>query len=141
MSAPARLILVHKQRTSAMIRFVRFPHGIVAPDPLSKLAELMGEDEQVEEQAVVTPPAVLVKIVADLLDLSEDDIALEGGFRAHVDTPEGAAPVYLGSLTAIDPPYDAVERSGARFIAITDARDLPPTELELLRRAYECVME
>ena len=141
MSAPARLILVHKQRTSAMIRFLRFPHGIVAPEPLPKLAELMGEGEQVEGEAVVTHPAMLVKNVATMLGLSEDDIALEGGFRAHVDTPEGAAPVYLGSLTAIDPPYDAAECSGARFIAITDARDLPPAELGLLRRVYECVME
>jgi len=48
MSVPARLILVHKQRTSAMIRFLRFSHGIVAPDPLPNLAELMGEDEQIE---------------------------------------------------------------------------------------------
>jgi len=141
MLAPARLILVHKQRTSAMARFVRFPHGIVAAQPLPKLAELMGEDEQIEEQAVVTHPAVLVKSVADLLGLSGDDIALEGGFRAHVDTPEGTALVYLGSLTSIDPPFEAAERSGARFIAITGARDLPPAELGLLRRVYECVME
>jgi len=89
----------------------------------------------------MTHPALLVKNVADMLGLSAYDIVLESGFRAHVDTPEGAAPVYLGSLTAIDPPYDAAERSGARFIAITEARDLPPAELELLRRAYECVME
>jgi len=141
MSAPARLVLVHKQRTSAMIRFVRFPHGIVAPQPLPKLAELLGEDEQINAETVVTHPALLVNSVADMLGLSAGDIVLEGGFHAHVDTPEGTAPVYLGSLTSIDPPLDAAERTGARFIAITGARDLPPAELELLRRAYECVME
>jgi len=141
MPAPARMILVHKQRTSAMIRFLRYGNGIIAPEPLPKLAQVVDEDDQVDEAAVVLHPAVLIKAVADTLGLQGDDIELESDFCAHVDTPDGVASVYLGALKSIDPPFDAAKRIGARFIAITEARDLPPAELKLLRSAYTCVME
>jgi len=67
-------------------------------------------------------------------------IELESECAANVDTPSGVAPIFLGRLTTMDPPFDVVEREGARFISITEARDLRPVELELLRRAYTCVM-
>jgi len=35
----------------------------------------------------------------------------------------------------------AAERIGGRFVALTEVRDLPPAQLELLRRAYACIME
>ena len=38
-------------------------------------------------------------------------------------------------------PFDAAERVGGRFIALTEGRGLPPAELDLLRRAYRVIME
>lgn len=140
MVAPARLILVHKQGTSARTRFLRYADGIVAPEPFPKLAQVLGEDEVADGASVVAHPAALLRQVAEGLGLGAGDIVLESDFRAHVDTPQGVAPIYLGRVTTIDPPFAAAEKAGARFIAITEARDLPPSELELLRRAYECVM-
>lgn len=140
MSAPARLILVHKQRTSARVRFLRYANGIVAPDAFPELAQVLGEDEG-DPPDVVVHPAMLVNRVAGDLGLDVDDIAIESDFSANVDTPQGIAPIYLGRITTIDPPFDAADGIGAKFIAITEARDLGPSNLELLRRAYACVME
>ena len=141
MAAPARLILVHKQRTSAMVRFLRYDDGIVAPEPFPKLSQVLGEDEEVDGADVVAHPAMLVNQVAGQLGLRADDIDLETDFSSNVDTPQGVAPVYLGRITTIDPPFEVAEIIGARFINITEARDMTPSELELLRRAYLCVME
>lgn len=140
MSAPARLILVHKQGTSARVRFLRYTDGIVAPDAFPDLAQVLGEDEG-GDPGVVAHPAMLVNRVAGDLGVDADDIVIESDFAAKVDTPEGVAPIYLGRITTIDPPFEAADGIGAKFIAITEARDLGPSNLELLRRAYACVME
>jgi len=139
MSTPARLILVHKHATSARTRFLRFESGVVAPEPLPDLSEVLGEGDG--DGDVVTHPAMLMAQVAVNLGLSADTIELESEFSANVDTPTGAVPVFLARITTMDPPFDAAEQAGARFISITEARDLTPVELELLRRAYTCVME
>ena len=141
MSAPARLILVHKQRTSARIRFLRFADGVVAPDAFPKLSQVLGEDEGFRDSEIVVHPAMAVNQVSVQLGLSKDDIELETDFSSFVDTPEGVSAIYLGRITTMDPPFDAAQKIGGSFIAITEGRDLPPTELELLRRAYQCVME
>lgn len=141
MAAPARLILVHKHRTSARTLFLRFPDGIVTPEALPKLSQVLGEDEAVEDATVVAHPAMLIKQAAAALGLEGSDIQLESDFHANVDTPQGVAPIYLGEITTVDAPLAAVERGGGHFIAITEARDLSPAELELLRRAYTAVME
>jgi hypothetical protein len=48
--------------------------------------------------------------------------------------------VLFRSFTSIDPPFAAAEAIGGRFIAITEARGLPPVELDLLRKAYEILI-
>lgn len=145
MTAPARLILVHKQRTSAMVRFLRYVDGIVAPEPFPKLSQVLGEDEQHRDEAkvghVVAHPSMLVNQAAARLGLDQGEIAVETDFLSSVDTPDGVSAIYLGRITTIDPPFDAADKIDARFINITEARDMSPSELELLRRAYLCVME
>ena len=61
-------------------------------------------------------------------------------FQCWVDTPEGDVPVLLAAFTAIDPPFDAAERTHSRFISITESRNLSDVERDLLRRAYEHVL-
>ena len=46
----------------------------------------------------------------------------------------------LARFTAIDPPFSAAEQLGGAFIDLTQARGLPPLELDLLRRAYEVIL-
>lgn len=139
--APARVLLVHKHITSARVRFLRYEDGIVGPVPLPKLAQVLEADEAAVGGAVVEHPAVLVGRVAADLGLNAGDIEVEPAFRAYVDTPQGVSTIYLGLLTAIDPPFEAATQVGARFIAMTEAGDLTPTELELMRQAYICLMD
>lgn len=125
MSAPLilpRLILLHKQRTSGRVRFLCLSSGVVAFAPLPALAAL--RDEGYSPTVQVHPTALM----------------REAEFAAWVDTPEGDVPVLLGLFTAIDPPFAAAERTGSRFIAITEARALSEIERNLLRRAYEQVL-
>jgi hypothetical protein len=112
--AAPRLILFHKQRSSARTRFLRFADTVLACGPLPAAEERMAL------------PSGSLEIVAD--------------FQRDVDAGAGTVPVLLAGFTSIDPPFAAAEAIGARFVAITEARGLPPVELELLRHAYEVLI-
>jgi hypothetical protein len=58
-----------------------------------------------------------------------------------VDVAGGPIEVYLARFTQIDPPFDELASLGGEFIILTQGRNLVPAELEMLRMAYECVME
>lgn len=138
-----RLILYHKQATSARMRFLQLDYGgVCAFEPLPALSSVIdGEDATVEEGNIVIHPAPLVTDCERRLGLDPGDLVADSDFQASVDTPDGVLQVYLARFTATDPPFEVAGQAGARFIAITEARKLPPAELELLRRAYAAVME
>jgi hypothetical protein len=112
--AVPRLILFHKQKTSARTRFLRFADTVLACGPLSAAEDRMAL------------PAGSLEVVAD--------------FQRDVDTGDSTVPVVLAGFTSIDPPFAAAEAIGARFVPIIEARGLPPVELELLRHAYEVLI-
>lgn len=132
-----RLVLIHKQKTSARVRFLRLPDGVVAFAPLPALAALRGEDFA---PGVQVHPAAVVRDAEKRLDLPEGSIAAEAEFQAWVDTPAGDVPVLLAYFTTIDPPFAAAEAVGGKFIAMTEARSLAEIERNLLRRVYEHVI-
>jgi hypothetical protein len=72
--------------------------------------------------------------------LPVDAIAVIAEFEAALATPQGEIPVQLIQFTTQDPPFAAVEALGGKFIAITEARDVVPAELQLLRQAYEILI-
>jgi hypothetical protein len=109
-----RLILFHKQKTSARTRFLRFADTVLACGPLPAIAERMAL------------PVASFEIVDD--------------FSHDIATPDGTVPVLLAAFTSIDPPFAAAEAIGGRFVAITEARGLPAVELDLLRKAYEILI-
>jgi hypothetical protein len=109
-----RLILFHKQKTSARTRFLRFAETVLASGPLPAMAERMAL------------PVGSFEVVDD--------------FSHDFDTPDGPVPVLLAAFTSTDPPFAAAEAIGGRFVAITEARGLPPAELDLLRKAYEILI-
>lgn len=137
MTPEVRLVLLHKQRTSGRVRFLCQPSGIVAFTPLPPLAALRDEDWS---PTVQVHPTAVMREAEIKLGLPEEAIEPEAEFAAWVDTPEGDIPVLLGSFTTIDPPFEAAECIGARFIAITESRHLTEVERGLLRRAYEQVL-
>jgi hypothetical protein len=130
----ARLILLHKQKTSARTRFLRFADTAMAFAPLPASARL------VDPGAVRPHPAAHLRAAEERLGLPADTLEAIADFHGAVDTAEGSLPVLLAAFNTIDPPFAAAEAVGGRFVAITEMRDLPPVELELLRKAYEILI-
>mgnify|MGYP006870483076 CR=1 FL=1 len=133
-----RLLLVHKQKTSARLRFLRFAHGVTAFDPLPALSVV--EEEGEGEPAVAYHPNAWLRAAEQRLKLDSGSLKAEAEFHATVQTPDGPITVQLATLEYVDPPFEAAEAAGGRFIAITEARNCTPVELELLRRAYTVVL-
>lgn len=132
-----RVILYHKQATSARTRFMRFSYGsVLAFEPIPRLAQLY---ETTDENTVLHPAAAL-KSVEVKLGLPDQCLVAEAGFQHCVDVPGNKISVILAGITTTDPPFDVAEQYGAVFIDLTQARDLPDVELELLRSAYELLL-
>jgi hypothetical protein len=132
-----RLILFHKQATSARTRFLRLAYGgVCAFDPLGANAELISTPPG----AVSTHPAAVLRAAAEQLTLPTGSLEHEPGFRYTVRDTQYDTQVLLARFTAIDPPFERAESLGASFIDLTQARGLAPVELHLLQRAYEVIL-
>ncbi|MEJ2141959.1 MAG: hypothetical protein P8Y24_06330 [Gammaproteobacteria bacterium] len=86
-------------------------------------------------------PTPLLKGLTEWLQLEADDIEIDSEFYEKVDVAGGPITIYLVRFKDIEPPYEAAERVDAKFVLLTEMRDLPPAELDLLRRAYAVIME
>lgn len=132
-----RLILVHKQKTSGRLRFLRLPHGTVAFTPLPALSDLI---DDAPPPQVVHHPAAFIQAAESRLGLPAGSLAHEPEFHATVDTPAGPVSLHLASFTTIDPPFDEAAALGGKFVAITEAMGGMPVEMDLLRHAYEVLL-
>jgi hypothetical protein len=128
-----RLILAHKQSTSARVRFLCFAHGICAFAPLPRLSSF---DEDAPAPKVLHHPGVYLRPAEQRLGLPEGTLKQEPEFFAVVQTPDETIEVNLVLFATMDPPFAVAEAAGARFIAITEARNCSDVELGLLRHAY-----
>jgi hypothetical protein len=136
---PPRLILYHKQSTSARTRFLRLGHGgMCGPEPLP--ADAVLSDEADPSATVVSHPAPLIRAAESRLGLSAGSLEAETGFRCRITSAQGPSEVFLARFRSTDPPFDTVAAQGGAFIDLTQARGLPTVELELLRRAYELIL-
>lgn len=135
----SRLIMYHKQGYSARTLFLRLNDTVCHPKGLPSLSQVC--ESQIEEGQTVTYPSTLIADTEKQLGLSSGTLEIEREFEAEVDAPDSPIHVYLARFTTTNPPYQQIEDSEGKFIAITEARSLPPAELELLRRAYSFVME
>lgn len=136
--AEPRLILFHKQSTSARLRFFKLAYGgVCAFDALPTLSQLLDDKP---EQSVALHPATYVTAAEKRLGMSAGDLEAEGEYMAYVDVPDGVVQVFLARFTSIDPPFHIAEAEGGEFVELTQTRNLPQVELELLRLAYETVM-
>ena len=103
-----RLLLVHKQKTSARVRFLRFSHGVTAFDPLPALSDINDD----EAPQVVHHPNVYLRAAEQRLGLPAGSLAHEAEFEALVHTPAGPIAVYLTHINTIDPPFAEAEALG-----------------------------
>lgn len=136
-----RLVLYHKQATSARTRYLRFRDGsICAFQPLPDGIELSFEPSDGGGDVLPHPGAVIAA-AESWLGLQAGALEFQGDFRARAQLNEHALSVFLLRFIDIDPPFHAAKAVGADFIAITDARGLISPEMEILRRSYEYIME
>jgi hypothetical protein len=129
-----RLIILHKQSTSARVRFMTLGESVLAFSPLPEPAALRAEDYS---PTLLFHPTAALRAAEKELELAEGALEPVPEFCAWLDTPAGDKAVLLAACTSIDPPFAAAEKQGGKFIAITEARRLPLVEREILRRAYE----
>jgi hypothetical protein len=135
-----RLVMFHKQSTSARTRFLQLNYGgVCAFDGLPELSQLIEADEAPAETLAHHPSSV-VSQAENELGLVAGSLESEGDFRAKVDAPGGLIEVFLARFTTLDPPFKWAEQYGASFIDLTQARGLPDVELQILRRAYEQIL-
>jgi hypothetical protein len=137
---PARLIMYHKQSTSARTRFLMLPYGgVCAFDGLPKEAQLLRGGQGSTEKVAFHPGAMAGEAVRKLC-IPSGSLEIVGTFRAKVDVSDRCLNIFLARFTSIDPPFASVEINGAKFIDITQIGRLSPVELLLLRQAYEEIL-
>ena len=146
MSAPltldnTRFIFFHKHPVSAKTRFLKLAHGgVCGPEALPPLSQV-NEDFERDDQKVVMHPGVVTELAAKSLGLKSEDLTVELTYRQQVEVPHNALTVYLIGFKGHETPDEHLADQNHRFILITQALGMPPTEMELLRRAYATIME
>ncbi len=144
MSETTRLVLYHKQQTSARVRFLRQAAGnVCAPTGVPEGARArVGSCARTRSgesgAALLTHPAMLLREAERSLALPRGALEPDTGLACQLAADDGfCADVVLGRFTTIDPPFSKAEAVGAGFIDLTQARGLPAAELSLLRLVYE----
>jgi hypothetical protein len=129
-----RVILYHKQSASARTRFLRHAH-----DSIFAVEGLPGEALLCKDR-IAWHPAATIADIEQRFAMERGSLEVQGRFAATVLTPQARVPVFLARFTSIDPPFYLADWLEGRFVDLTQARDLPAIELQLLRTAYELVM-
>ncbi len=134
-----RLILYHKHPSSGRTLFLRLHETICQFDGISSASRLvekyLGEDQVTEDLSELLTDA------EQSLGMSKGSLEIDRDFKVIIDDSDTPIPVYLARFTTLDAPEEQLVELGGKFIAITEARSLPPNELELLRLAYSAIMD
>jgi len=137
----SRVILYYNGAISGLTLFVQHPdESVCTPSPLPTLSSVLEEDEM-SLNILNTPPASIVSAISNAMGLPANLLQANTGYREQVDTPGGIITVYLAHFNALDPPRQLMADKGCKFRTLTELRNRPPAEMELLRRAYVLVME
>jgi hypothetical protein len=137
----SRVILYYNGAISGLTLFVQHPsESVCTPSPLPALSSVLEEDEM-SLNILNTPPASIVSAISNAMGLPANLLQANTGYREQVDTPGGIITVYLAHFNALDPPRQLMADKGCKFRTLTELRNRPPAEMELLRRAYVLVME
>ena len=136
-----RLLLYYKGDISALILFAQQADGTVCfPGSLPVLSSAL-EEKRITPKKIAKHPSALVNAVGKRLELPAGLLLTEPGFKESIDTPDGVITVYLARFDSLDPPHALMQAKGCALKPLGSLRGRPPAELELLRRAYEQVME
>ncbi len=137
----SRVILYYNGAISALTLFVQHPdESVCSPAPLPALSSVL-EDSEMPLDSAHPAPADIVRTISEAMGLPTDLLLANSGYLEQVDTPGGIITVYLARFNALDPPRQLMAEKGCTFRTLTELRNRPPAEMELLRRAYALVME
>lgn len=137
----SRVILYYNGAISALTLFVQHPdESVCSPAPLPVLSSVL-EDNEMPLDSAHPAPADIVRTISEVMGLPTDLLLANSGYLEQVDTPGGIITVYLARFNALDPPRQLMAEKGCNFRTLTELRNRPPAEMELLRRAYALVME
>lgn len=136
----SHLIILYKGDISALTLFCQQADGNTCFPPLPLLAVTVPEHEK-KPQSFDLYPTKWVQMINRQLSLDDDLLAPEPGFYEQVDTPKGLATVYLARFQLLDPPHAIMAARNCKMQPLTALIGRPPAEMELLRRAYNRVME
>jgi hypothetical protein len=99
------------------------------------------EEDEIPLTIPLRAPIDIVPVISNIMGLPANLLQANMGYHEQVDTPGGVITVYLASFNALDPPLKLMAEKGCKFRTLTELRNRPPAEMELLRRAYALVME
>jgi hypothetical protein len=137
----SRVILYYNGAISGLTLFVQYPdESVCTPSPLPVLSSVLEEDEM-PLTIDLRAPADIVAAISNTMGLPANLLQANTGYREQVDTPGGIITVYLGCFNVLDPPRQLMAEKGCKFKTLTELRNRPPAEMQLLRRAYALVME
>ena len=141
LSESSRVILYYNGAISALTLFLQHPdESVCSPSPLPALSSVL-EEGKIPLTISLMAPADMAASISKIMGLPADLLQANMGYREQVDTPNGIITVYLAYFNVLDPPRQLMAEKGCKFKTLTELRNRPPAEMELLRRAYALVME
>lgn len=139
MSPDYRLILYHKHPSSGRTLFLRLNETICQFDGISTTSRVV--ESHLGGNQVHDDLSNLLTEAEQRLGLLDGTLTIDREFNVSVDDTEHPVHIYLARFTTVDPPQEALAEQSGKFIALTDARRLPPTEVQLLALAYSAIMD
>jgi hypothetical protein len=141
LSESSRVILYYNGAISALTLFLQHPdERFCSPSPLPALSSVLEEGEMTLTISLMAP-ADMAAAIGKIMGLPTALLQANMGYREQVDTPNGIITVYMAYFNVLDPPRQLMAEKGCKFKTLTELRNRPPAEMELLRRAYALVME
>jgi hypothetical protein len=132
-----RVILCHFDSYSAASVFARYGSSVLMPTPLPDGASAIAAPADVAEQH--SPDAVMKALVAQY-GLNPAELGHSEGFQEWMTSDAGPIRIHLLRFKTFEAPRATIEPHGGVFKPISEMRGMPMIELNLLRRAFDLVM-
>ncbi|PWV59019.1 hypothetical protein [Plasticicumulans acidivorans] len=119
-------LVVHIQATSARLRFLCWPHGMLLDVPPGERA---------------CPADTLVRRCAGLLGLPPAQVVVDPSFRVdYRPLRRSHIRIWLLQLKTLDPPFVSAATAGGCFVDLLEARRFDRHLLEVLSAAYAHIL-
>jgi hypothetical protein len=139
MPSSYRLILYHKNSSSGRTLFLRLDQTVCQFEGLSDASRVV--ESHVGGNQVNDDLSEWLTDAEHRLGLASGTLVIDPEFKVVLDDAGAPLQIYLARFTTLNPPEEQLAEQSGKFIALTEARRLPPVELELLRLAYTTIMD